>query len=85
MLKKENAPVIYIVTKLELGGAQKVCLSLFHELKNKNHETWLISGTEGPLVAEVQNNPNVILLPSLKRECSFSNLKNDFKTFFFTY
>ena len=82
MLKKENAPIIYIVTKLELGGAQKVCLSLFHELKNKNHETWLISGTEGPLVAEVKNNPNVILLPLLKRECSLSNLKNDFKTFF---
>ncbi len=82
MLKKENVPVVYIVTKLELGGAQKVCLSLFQELKNKNHETWLISGTEGPLVAEVQNSPNVILLPLLKRECSFSNLKNDFKTFF---
>ena len=82
MQKKENVPVISIVTKLELGGAQKVCLSLFEGLKNKHHETWLISGTEGPLVSSVQDNPHVILLPSLKRECSFLNLKNDFKAFF---
>ena len=82
MLKKENVPVVYIVTKLELGGAQKVCLSLFQELTKKKHATWLISGTEGPLVSTVKENPNVILLPSFKRECSFSNLKNDFKTFF---
>jgi glycosyltransferase involved in cell wall biosynthesis len=82
MLKKENVPVVYIVTKLELGGAQKVCLSLFQELKQKNHHTWLISGTEGSLVTTVQHNPNVILLPSLKRECSLSNLKSDSKTFF---
>lgn len=82
MLKKENVPVVYIVTKLELGGAQKVCLSLFQELKKKNHHTWLISGAEGPLVQTVQDNPNVIFLPSLKRECSLSHLKDDINTFF---
>lgn len=82
MIKKENVPVIYVVTKLELGGAQKVCLSLFEELKKKNHETWLISGTEGPLVASVQDNPHVILLPSLKRESSFLQIKKDVQAFF---
>jgi len=82
MIKKEHVPVVYIITKLELGGAQKVCLSLFEELKNKNHQTWLISGNEGSLVAQVRDNPYVILLPTLKRECSLKTIKDDIKTFF---
>jgi glycosyltransferase involved in cell wall biosynthesis len=82
MKKKGNVPIAYIITKLELGGAQKVCLSLFHELQKKEHPTWLISGTEGPLVQTVQHLPNVLLIPSLKRECSWRTLGNEFRTFF---
>ena len=33
MVKKNEINVIYIVTKLELGGAQKVCIALFDGLK----------------------------------------------------
>ncbi len=82
MKKKELTPIVYIITKLELGGAQKVCLSLFHELQKKNHPTWLISGTEGTLVSSVKHNPNVILIPSLKRECSLKTIGHELKTFF---
>ncbi|MFT6765313.1 MAG: glycosyltransferase involved in cell wall biosynthesis [Alteromonas naphthalenivorans] len=74
MGKKKEIHVIYIVTKLELGGAQKVCLSLFNELQ-KQHQSWLISGTEGQLVQETQSKTNVILLDALKREIGFSELK----------
>ncbi len=81
MTKKEQIPVVYIITKLELGGAQKVCLSLFKELQAKHHMTWLISGTEGPLVSLVQDDPHVILLPSLVRECSFKTIKKDLQAF----
>ncbi len=82
MKKKAYTPVVYIITKLELGGAQKVCLSLFHELQKKNHPTWLISGTQGTLAQSVKDNPNVILIPSLVRECSWRTIGSEIKTFF---
>lgn len=74
MKKKSEIYVIYIVTKLELGGAQKVCLALFDALQ-KHHQSWLISGTEGQLVSETKSKQNVILLNSLKREVGFSELR----------
>lgn len=66
--------VLYIITKLELGGAQKVCLSLFHAGNTPDTKAWLISGTEGTLVPQVADNPQVILLPSLKREICWSDI-----------
>ncbi len=63
-----NDCVVYIITKLELGGAQKICLSLFKEMAAKGIETYLITGSEGVLVDEVKHLPNVFLLNSLKRE-----------------
>ncbi len=74
MGKKKGIHVIYIVTKLELGGAQKVCLALFNALQ-KQHQSWLISGSEGQLVSETKSKSNVILLDSLKREIGFYELK----------
>jgi glycosyltransferase involved in cell wall biosynthesis len=71
MDKKKELAVVYIITKLELGGAQKVCLALFNQI-NKDITTYLISGTEGPLVSTVQNNPRAFLLPELTREVLFS-------------
>ena len=75
-------PVVYIITKLELGGAQKVCLSLFKELQKQDINTFLITGDSGPLVATVKDAPNVILLDSLKREVGFKSLKTELKNFF---
>ncbi len=84
-MKKNTIPVVFIITKLELGGAQKVCLALFSELKKNNIDTWLISGTEGPLVKQVLHNKQAIFIPELKRECSFFGIKNDIKAIFTLY
>lgn len=70
--------IVYIITKLELGGAQKVCLQLFEQLALP---TMLISGNEGTLAPHVQNNPNVILLDSFKREVSLKLVWAELKTF----
>jgi glycosyltransferase involved in cell wall biosynthesis len=68
MNKKLN--VLYIITKLELGGAQKVCLSLIDGLNKSNNNAILISGKEGKLIDKIQGLSNVILLDSFKREIS---------------
>jgi glycosyltransferase involved in cell wall biosynthesis len=74
--------VVYIITKLELGGAQKVCLSLFNELQKKELSTKLISGSEGKLIDEVINSPHTILLDTFKREVGLRSLWLEVKTFF---
>lgn len=74
MNKKKEIHVLYIITKLELGGAQKVCLTLFDELQKKDCKAWLISGTQGVLVKERANKPHVILIDALKREVGFTEL-----------
>lgn len=75
---KHNGPhIIYIITKLELGGAQKVCLSLFES----NEHATLITGTDGPLVARVANKPNAILIKELTREVSFFGFLNELRCF----
>lgn len=65
---KHSIDVVYIITKLELGGAQKVCLTLLNDLKKKNINTLLISGKDGLLAENISNNSNVILLDELTRQ-----------------
>jgi len=74
--------IVYIITKLELGGAQKVCLSLHKGLKANNISSTLISGDEGALVSQVAGDATTILLPSLKREISLNSIIDEIKTFF---
>ncbi|MBY0353134.1 glycosyltransferase [Candidatus Babeliales bacterium] len=73
--------VVYIVTKLELGGAQKVCLSLAHGINNSNYSTSLISGDQGPLVSHAKQLNNTFLLDSFKREVGLKSLLNEGKNF----
>ena len=77
--------ILYIITKLELGGAQKVCLELCKSLQAAGHKTCLISGAEGQLVAQLSNyipkQSQIILLPSFKREVSLKNLWLELKNF----
>jgi len=64
MKHKKKVPVLYIITQLELGGAQKVCL----ELMRNAHDTtitFLIAGAYGPLAPYVHHLPNVELLSEL--------------------
>lgn len=80
-MQKKELHVVYIITKLELGGAQKVCLSLFEGLTQSGHLSLLISGAEGPLVDQVKQNSSVYLLPDLKREVSFLGIYHEIKNF----
>ena len=72
--------VVYIITKLELGGAQKVCLSLFNALQKKGN-AHLISGSDGLLVSKVIHNKQALLLPSFKREVSLRGIFSEVKNF----
>ncbi len=80
-MKKEKV-VIYIITKLELGGAQKVCLSLFEGIPQKDIDTFLISGIQGKLVEKVKSKKNVILLKNLEREVSLFSFYKEIICFF---
>jgi hypothetical protein len=69
--QKKEIAVIYIITKLEFGGAQKVCLALFNATSiNTSFDTFLITGPEGKLVSQVSTFSNVRFINSLKREVS---------------
>lgn len=84
-MKKETA-VVYIITKLELGGAQKICLTLFNNIERfnnieSNFDAYLISGKEGFFLDQVIDNNNAILFENLKREVSLLNVFNEIKFF----
>lgn len=82
MKSSSKVRVVSIITKLELGGAQKVCLTIFNGLKNlKNIEPWLISGSQGQLVNDLKDKKNICLISSLKREIFFLSIFNEFKVF----
>lgn len=78
----KDIQVVYIITKLELGGAQKVCLSLFEGIQKFGFASHLISGKNGILADQVRNNDHVILLDSIKREFRFSGIWQELKSFF---
>ncbi|MBD3272778.1 glycosyltransferase [Candidatus Dependentiae bacterium] len=82
MFYKKKVNVLYIITKLELGGAQKVCISLIKGIKKLGGFAGLVSGDKGPLVKDVQNLNSVFLLKDFKREIGFKNLFKDIKLFF---
>ncbi len=73
--------VVYIITKLELGGAQKVCLALMEGMHKHHISTTLISGDEGPLVEETQKFDSIILIPDFKREIRLAYFFNEIRTF----
>lgn len=81
MKKKKDVHVIQFITKLELGGAQKVCLSLFNGLKQSDIKTTLLSSNTGTLVDQLDNDTSIILLPTLKREISFWTIPHEIATF----
>jgi glycosyltransferase involved in cell wall biosynthesis len=70
MKQLKNPHVVYVLTKLELGGAQKVCLALFEGMHQAHINTSLITGTEGVLTPLVKDKREVTLLPSLVRHIS---------------
>lgn len=80
-MKDNTVHVLYIITKLELGGAQKVCLTLAEGISSKGHSTSLISGAEGVLVPEAKKLKSTFLLNDFKREVGLKMLWHEFKSF----
>jgi glycosyltransferase involved in cell wall biosynthesis len=70
-----------VLTKLELGGAQKVCLSLLEGV-NQELSTSLMSGTQGPLVEQANKHKETFLLDSFKREVGIKTLFYELTTFY---
>lgn len=68
MKHNHNMHIVHIITKLEMGGAQKVCLSLKEGLDEHGIWTGLISGSQGDLCNRAQQLPNTQLIPSMTRE-----------------
>ncbi len=84
MIKQPKPAVLHIITKLDLGGAQKSCLALIQELQTQhpNYEIYLISGITGPLVPQAQTLKNVYLLPSLIWEVKLQNIFLELQNFY---
>ena len=74
--------VAVIITKLELGGAQKVAISICEKLDKTKFETVLICGCGGILDEETKNKIRVIFVKDLIREI---NPIKDLKALFSIY
>lgn len=75
MEHQKHIHIVYIITKLELGGAQKVCLALAdYFAQHKHFSITFITGAGGLLTQEVYSiehlNKALILLADLTREYS---------------
>ena len=78
---KKDIHVVYIITQLELGGAQKVCLSLFQELKKNQYTSHLIAGPTGPLSYSIAKNKQVYFIDSMKRDVGIKSLWREIHNF----
>ncbi|MFC1841951.1 glycosyltransferase [Candidatus Dependentiae bacterium] len=81
MKNKKEIQVLYVITKLELGGAQKVCLSLFDGLQLNGCESFLISGKHGELAKRVESDKNVFLLKHFRHKVSLKTVFLEIKNF----
>lgn len=81
-MQNSRIAVLYVVTKLELGGAQKVCLSLLDGLRVQGHESFLISGAQGFFVDRVLGRPYVHLFDNLICEVCASGMLREVRAFF---
>ena len=66
---KKNTLIIHAITRLDLGGAQKIVLSLLTHLKKRGYNVLLICGEGGELFPEFKNkNIDMHIIKELKRE-----------------
>lgn len=80
-MKQKKIAVIYVITKLELGGAQKVCTTLFDHLKEKPHiQTFLIT-SKGKLTELRAPDETTFYIDSFAREVGIRTIWYDIKTF----
>ncbi len=68
-IDKSNTLIVHAITKLDLGGAQKIVLAILKYLNGKGYKTLLICGEGGKLLPEFKRNGiNIIVVKELKRE-----------------
>ncbi|MCD6246114.1 glycosyltransferase [candidate division WOR-3 bacterium] len=66
---KKTTLVVHAITKLDLGGAQKIVLQLLTHMKKRGYNVLLICGEGGELFETFQkNNINMHVIKELKRE-----------------
>jgi glycosyltransferase involved in cell wall biosynthesis len=67
---EKKLKVLHVITKLELGGAQKVTLMTLERLPKSRYEVGLVSGPEGLLRERAESIPDVEVtwVPHLARE-----------------
>lgn len=81
MINQHDPHIVYILTKLELGGAQKVCLALMSGIEHNGLSCSLISGSEGVLLEQALRFDSVFLIDDFKREVGFLLLIKELKSF----
>lgn len=81
MKLSSDTALVYIITHLELGGAQKVCLSLYEGLKKQGVPTYLIAGKQGALVHTLQPSDHLFFLDTLERNIGIRSLWREVKNF----
>ncbi len=76
-----NLHIVHIITKLEMGGAQKVCLTLKKGLSDHGLSTGLISGSAGELTDYAKTLSNTILIDDFIREVSAIGMFKEVRCF----
>lgn len=71
-----NINLLYVITKLELGGAQKQLLSLIRHSKKERFCLFLFTAKEGLLLPEALSISRLIVKKSRYLECSLNPLKD---------
>jgi len=75
--------VVYIITQLELGGAQKVCLNLKRGVSDARWQTRLYAGAGGILDETVKNEQAIELITTLRRAVGIRSLWQETQTLLF--
>ncbi|TAM43815.1 glycosyltransferase family 1 protein [bacterium] len=76
--------ILYVITKLELGGAQKQLLSLIRGLNKEKFSLHLVTGEHGLLVSEAEKIPDLRLTRCRFLDRSIRPIK-DLRAFLFIY
>lgn len=75
MQEKKGIHCVYIITKLELGGAQKVCIALLDGMRTQEYSSTLITSSSGSLLNNIKDKSNIILLDSLQQKLFYAQEK----------
>lgn len=74
----QKVNILYVITKLELGGAQKQLLSLINHLDKKQFQPFLFTAKEGLLIPEVSSVPCLTVRKSICLERPINPVKDFF-------